>query len=177
MPYETPDGITDFHAAGRHSHVTGLIRSGASIMEAKELACHAEIRQTAKYIHIGMKDRAKTLGNLPYPLISADADCLRIVCISGGVGRHGMALDDSADDDGGGGNEQAPAEPGCASSLVTNCRQKAVCGKVEAPGIAPEALVPQLSALNVVTTWRLTPGRKWAGRVRHSTSWSQTGTA
>jgi len=59
IPYETPDGIADFHAAGRHTHITGLVRSGASIMEAKELARHADIRQTAKYTHIGMEDRAE----------------------------------------------------------------------------------------------------------------------
>jgi site-specific recombinase XerD len=54
IPYETHEGLADFHAAGRHSHITGLVRSGASIMEAKELARHADIRQTAKYTHIGM---------------------------------------------------------------------------------------------------------------------------
>jgi site-specific recombinase XerD len=64
IPYETHEGLADFHAAGRHSHITGLMASGASIMEAKELARHADIRQTAKYTHIGMKDRARALGNL-----------------------------------------------------------------------------------------------------------------
>jgi integrase len=69
IAYETPEGIADFHAAGRHSHMTGLIRSGASIMEAKELARHADIRQTAKYTHIGMEDRAEALANLPEQII------------------------------------------------------------------------------------------------------------
>jgi hypothetical protein len=68
IPYETPEGIVDFHAAARHSHITGLIRSGASIMGAKELARHADIRQTAKYTHIGMEDRAEASGNLPLPI-------------------------------------------------------------------------------------------------------------
>jgi len=85
IPYGTPKGIADFRPAGRHSHITGLMRSGASIMEAKELARHADIRQTAKYTHIGKKDRAEALGNLPSPLISARDDCLRIVCMSGGA--------------------------------------------------------------------------------------------
>ncbi len=58
------DGWADFgidrtgSSAGRHSHITGLMASGASIMEAKELARHADIRQTAKYTHIGMRARA-----------------------------------------------------------------------------------------------------------------------
>ena len=59
IPYETPDGIAEFHAAGRHSHIAGLVRSGATIMEATELARHADIRQTVKYTHIGMEDRAE----------------------------------------------------------------------------------------------------------------------
>ena len=28
IPYETAEGIADFHAAGRHSHITGLVRNG-----------------------------------------------------------------------------------------------------------------------------------------------------
>lgn len=36
IPYATPDGIADFHAAGRHSHITGLVRSGASLAEAQK---------------------------------------------------------------------------------------------------------------------------------------------
>ena len=71
IPYETHEGLADFHAAGRHSHITGLVRSGASIMEAKELARHADIRQTAKYTHIGMEDRAEALAALPFPLAPA----------------------------------------------------------------------------------------------------------
>ena len=50
----------DWHGrAGRHSHITGLVRSGASISETKELARHADIRQIVKYTHIGMEDRGK----------------------------------------------------------------------------------------------------------------------
>jgi len=64
IPYQTDEGIADFHAAGRHSHVTELLRSGASLPEARELARHSDIRTTMKYTHIGMDDRAKALGNL-----------------------------------------------------------------------------------------------------------------
>ena len=138
IPYETPDGIADFHAAGRHSHITGLVRSGASIMEAKELARHADIRQTVKYTHIGMEDRAEALAGLPSPFLSADADCLHYVCNSGGVLRQEGSPEVS---DGGtnarSSNEQTPARPGFASSVVTNRHQLTVCGSVEAAGIAP----------------------------------------
>lgn len=76
IPYETHEGLADFHAAGRHSHITGLVRSGASIMEAKELARHADIRQTAKYTHIGMEERAEALAALPFPLAPAAVEAL-----------------------------------------------------------------------------------------------------
>jgi len=80
IPYETAEGIADFHAAGRHSHITGLVKSGVSIMQAKELARHADIRQTAKYTHIGMKDQATALENLPSPFEFGGEGCLHIVC-------------------------------------------------------------------------------------------------
>ncbi|WP_152050932.1 tyrosine-type recombinase/integrase [Tautonia marina] len=76
IPYETHEGLADFHAAGRHTHITGLVRSGASIMEAKELARHADIRQTAKYTHIGMEERAEALAALPFPLAPAAVEAL-----------------------------------------------------------------------------------------------------
>jgi integrase len=58
IPYETPEGIADFHAAGRHTHITELFRNGASVPEAKGLARHTDIRQTLKYTHIGLEDQA-----------------------------------------------------------------------------------------------------------------------
>jgi integrase len=73
IPYETAEGIADFHAAGRHSHVTELLRSGASLPEARELARHADVRTTMKYTHIGMDDRAKALGNLRWQRIGSGA--------------------------------------------------------------------------------------------------------
>ena len=65
IPYETPDGIADFHAAGRHTHITELFRNGASVPEAKQLARHSDIRQTMKYTHIGIEDQARAVGALP----------------------------------------------------------------------------------------------------------------
>jgi len=57
IPYETTDGIADFHAAGRHTHITELLRNGASLPEAKELARHSDVTMTMRYTHIGMDDR------------------------------------------------------------------------------------------------------------------------
>ncbi len=66
IEYETREGIADFHAAGRHSHITELLRSGVSLPEAKELARHSDIKMTMRYTHIGMEDRAKAIKQLPW---------------------------------------------------------------------------------------------------------------
>ncbi len=66
IEYETREGIADFHAAGRHSHITELLRSGVSLPEAKELARHSDIKMTMRYTHIGMEDQAKAIKQLPW---------------------------------------------------------------------------------------------------------------
>src|SRR3990170_3058777 len=65
IPYQNEDGIADFHAAGRHSHITELLRNGTSLPEAKELARHADIKMTMRYTHIGIEDQARALQSLP----------------------------------------------------------------------------------------------------------------
>ena len=76
IPYITPEGIADFHAAGRHSFITGLLRNGATLPEAKELARHSDVNMTMRYTHIGIEDQARALTNLPNP-------CQHIVSIPG----------------------------------------------------------------------------------------------
>lgn len=66
IAYKTEDGIADFHAAGRHTHITELLRNGASLPEVKELARHSDVRQTMKYTHIGLDDQAKAIRRLPW---------------------------------------------------------------------------------------------------------------
>jgi hypothetical protein len=67
IPYETEEGIADFHAAGRHTHIPELLRNGATLPEAKELARHSDVNMTMRYTHIGIKDQAKAVANLPAP--------------------------------------------------------------------------------------------------------------
>jgi site-specific recombinase XerD len=71
IAYVTEEGIADFHAAGRHSHITGLLRSGATLTQARELARHGDIRMTMRYTHIGIDDQAAALAGLPSPSSSA----------------------------------------------------------------------------------------------------------
>jgi len=65
IPYTTKDGDADFHAAGRHTYITELLRNGTSLVVARELARHSDVTMTMRYTHIGLKDQAKGIENLP----------------------------------------------------------------------------------------------------------------
>lgn len=67
IPYKTREGVADFHAAGRHTYITQLLRHGASLPEAKELARHTDVKMTMRYAHIGLDDQARALAALPSP--------------------------------------------------------------------------------------------------------------
>jgi hypothetical protein len=69
IPYTTHEGTADFHAAGRHTHITELLRNGATLVEARKLARHTDVRQTMKYTHIDIHDQAKALSSLPLPKV------------------------------------------------------------------------------------------------------------
>ncbi len=66
IPYETVEGIADFHASGRHTHITELLRNGTSIPEAMKLARHSDVKMTMKYTHIGIEDQHEAVQNLPW---------------------------------------------------------------------------------------------------------------
>lgn len=74
IPYRNEDGIADFHAAGRHSHITELLRSGVSLPEARELARHSDVNMTMRYTHIGLKDQAKAIASLPSAVAEDDEE-------------------------------------------------------------------------------------------------------
>jgi integrase len=135
IPYETHEGIADFHAAGRHSHITGLLRNGATLVEARELARHADVRMTMKYTHIGLQDQADALAGLPNPNACSTADGLGIGWVSGGaLGQEVATAVSEADQNAQTTNEQTPDCSGVVSSSVANCHQKAVYSEVEAAG-------------------------------------------
>ena len=67
IPYRTEEGTADFHAVGRHTHITELLRNGASLVEARELARHSDIRMTMRYSHIGLNDQARAVSAIPAP--------------------------------------------------------------------------------------------------------------
>ena len=65
IPYLTKEGVADFHAAGRHTYITELIRNGVSLPEAQTLARHSDIKMTMRYTHIGIEDQTKAIAKLP----------------------------------------------------------------------------------------------------------------
>ena len=98
IPYETHKAIADFHAAGRNFHISGLLRNGATLVQARELARHADVRMTMKYTHIGLQDQADALAGLPLPKICTNADWPGIGRVSGGVLGQEVSAGDSGDD-------------------------------------------------------------------------------
>ena len=74
IPYRNDDGVADFHAVGRHTHITELLRNGATLPEASKLARHSTIQMTMKYCHIGIDDQARALASLPAPSANKSQD-------------------------------------------------------------------------------------------------------
>ncbi len=140
IPYETEDGIADFHAAGRHSHITELLRNGATVPEAMELARHTDVTMTMKYTHVGMADRARAVANLPAPRSGLEPaspvaprtdPALHGRCISGGFG---------CPEPSPAGTEASPKNdvtPCGNKGFVVGCRRLTPGGKMEAAGIEP----------------------------------------
>lgn len=88
--YETSDGTADFHAAGRHTFITNLISSGASITQARKLARHEDVKMTMRYTHVGMQESAAALAAMP---------CQHIVSIPGVSESAGESSVDAAGQD------------------------------------------------------------------------------
>ena len=77
IPYRNDEGFADFHASGRHTHITELVRNGATLPEAQALARHSCISMTMKYVHIGIEDQAKALQAIPAPANKSCQDIVR----------------------------------------------------------------------------------------------------
>ncbi|MEX0702387.1 MAG: site-specific integrase, partial [Planctomycetales bacterium] len=131
IPYETAAGIADFHAAGRHTHITELLRNGASLPEAKELARHQDVKMTMRYTHIGIDDQARALKRLP---------CQHIVSKSDFSGCQQPSA--------GGGNEESGNEetPDGVRGSVVSCQSVSEADSMEAAGIEPASCDPSVSA-------------------------------
>ena len=159
IPYRTEEGIADFHAAGRHSHITQLLRNGATLPEAKELARHSDVKMTMRYAHIGIQDQARALASLPTPAMHpepaahaapAESAALQMRCTSGGTARQPVTMKK-------GGRtakkDENPNKNPCRSrGYVASGHPKAWGGKVEAAGIERTAQFPQAHTEAVLRT-------------------------
>ncbi len=140
IPYETEEGIADFHAAGRHTHITELLRNGTSLPEAKKLARHSDINMTMRYTHIGMADQAKAIANLPSaqipdkPATPQSKRALQMRCIFCSAEGHSVSSDGKE------ANIQKRQNPCHSKGFDADRRQLATAGKVEAAGIEPLCL-------------------------------------
>jgi integrase/recombinase XerD len=141
ISYETEEGIADFHAAGRHTHITELLRNGATLPEAKELARHSDVNMTMRYTHIGIKDQAKAVANLPTPkgrpvepasrAAQRNGSALQMRC------KFCSAESHSVTSAGNGREVQKRQNPWPAKGSDTSRRHLSSGGKVEAAGIEP----------------------------------------
>lgn len=159
IPYETAEGIADFHAAGRHTHITELLRNGASLPEARMLARHSDIKMTMRYTHIGIEDQARALASIPTPKpvtssTAPQSSALQMRCISGVAGSQSVSAD------GKGRSTKKRDNPCQGKGYDADRRQLSPTGKVEAAGIEPASREPSTRASTcVVGALHLPPGR------------------
>jgi site-specific recombinase XerD len=146
IPYETEDGIADFHAAGRHTHITELLRNGTSLVDAKELARHSDVNMMMRYTHIGIDDQARAIGNLPTPKgrleavaheTHAEDSALQMRCIFCCAKGHPVTSNGSEP------SVQKRQNPWPAKGSDANSRRLSFPGKVEAAGIEPDQSFPR----------------------------------
>ncbi len=132
IPYKNIDGIADFHAAGRHTYITQLIKSGAPLPTAMELARHSDVKMTMRYTHIGIDDQADALKNLPAPHLQDKALYGR--CISGGAESLNVAQTATA-------KNRAPnkkrRKSNQESDFGVSCHSVALATKAEGTGLEP----------------------------------------
>jgi integrase len=136
IPYETEAGIADFHAAGRHTHITELLRKGASLPEAKELARHSDIKTTMRYTHIGLKDQARAVAGLKVPVLTTknsdrERGALQGRCVSSGADSLSSSLLDIDDD------PKKRQSPRKNEGRVIVCHREALGDLVGATGFEP----------------------------------------
>ena len=145
IAYQTDAGIADFHASGRHSYITGLLRNGVTLPEAKELARHTDVNMTMRYTHIGIDDQAKAVANLPSaklnpkPPVGEDRNMTTALhgrCKNCGAESHSVSSD---------GNDTSRTErenPCGCKGLVADRHQLSSDGTMAGAGIEPARRFP-----------------------------------
>ncbi len=136
IPYETEDGIADFHAAGRHTHITELLRNGTSLPEAMKLARHSDVKMTMKYTHIGINDQHSAVQNLPWEDTGRKPETSNRQNMSFGDSKEVTTI-----------NDETPAgDRGCRQNSLPDSD----CQGVEAAGIEPASCATSTAASTCV---------------------------
>ena len=136
IPYRTEEGIADFHAAGRHTYITQLLRSGASLPEAKELARHTDVKMTMRYTHIGIQDQAKAVACLPTPIAESAKRTVAKAALHGRC-NFGGAGSPSPSSTGNGQAGKKRRNPRRGEGFDNGCRQMATAVQAEGMGFEP----------------------------------------
>ncbi len=71
IPYKTSEGVADFHAIGRHTHITALDEAGVGPSMLQTLARHSDFKTTRRYIHVGAKEQSQAIQLLPWQRFSS----------------------------------------------------------------------------------------------------------
>ena len=88
IPYETDDGVADFHAL-RAYFVSALVRAGASIKEVQTLARHAKPQTTlTHYAKVSVRDLRNAVESMPTPDTSAPMPKAAKLAATGTDGGH-----------------------------------------------------------------------------------------
>ena len=132
IPYKNIDGIADFHAAGRHSYITQLIKSVAPLPTAMELARHSDVKLTMRYTHIGIDDQADALKKLPSPHTIDSA--LHGRCISGGAASPNVAQTATKKTEA---SKKKRRKSDQESDFGASCHSVALATKAEGTGLEP----------------------------------------
>jgi hypothetical protein len=139
LEYKSIEGFADFHAT-RHTYITQLLRSGASLPVTKELARHSNVNQTMRYTHIGINDWAKAVSNLPSlqespkppATINPGEDAaLHMRCNSGGAPGHSPSTNGTPD------AASDRSNPKQDKGFGKNCHRLAFNDKMGASGQRP----------------------------------------
>jgi hypothetical protein len=150
-----------------------LLLRGATLVEANEVARHADVRRTIKHTHIRSENQVHALVGVPIPFATADPNGLLYGFIPGGATGQGLSHGDTAASEVARPiNEQSPAGAGLASSVVTNRHQMTACNEVEAAGIAPAYRLMQVIYQDYFATNAPTSCRNCVGTAWHSASCS-----
>jgi hypothetical protein len=151
IPYKTAAGIAAFHTAGRNTHITELLRNGASVPAAKELARHSDVKITMRYTHLGIQDQANALQHLP---------CQHIVSISAVTACQQPPLVVATDP------SENETTLGDSEGCDASCHSLALGDRMEAAGIEPAGRITQTSYRSGHPSRHIKLGRARAARRR-----------